>query len=65
MEVAAEFASAVRWQAHSYQHPPRTPSLEDPSIVWEQSIVEGHPTHPVCSHLILHQLVLWISQDNS
>jgi siderophore synthetase component len=46
-DIAEELASAVRWQTHSYQHPPRAPTLADPSIVWEQSIVEGHPTHPV------------------
>jgi siderophore synthetase component len=33
--------------AYSYQHPPEALSLESTSIEWEQSIVEGHPTHPV------------------
>lgn len=33
--------------AYSYQHPPKALSLESTSIEWEQSIVEGHPTHPV------------------
>lgn len=33
--------------AYSYEHPPEAPLFTSPSIVWEQSIVEGHPTHPV------------------
>ena len=33
--------------AYSYQHPPEALSLESTSIEWEQSIIEGHPTHPV------------------
>lgn len=45
--VAEELASSVRWQTNAWEHPPRAPALEDPSIAWEQSIVEGHPTHPV------------------
>ncbi len=36
-----------KWQAYSYDHPPTAPTLQSPSIDWEQSIVEGHPTHPV------------------
>ena len=46
-DVAEELASSVRWQTYSWEHPARPPAFEDPSIVWEQSIVEGHPTHPV------------------
>ncbi|KAI0031192.1 IucC family-domain-containing protein [Vararia minispora EC-137] len=47
MDIAEELASSVRWQAYLYQNPPRAPTLDDPSIVWEQSVVEGHNIHPV------------------
>jgi siderophore synthetase component len=46
-EISDELASSIRWQAYSYDHPPNAPTLLSPSIDWEQSIVEGHPTHPV------------------
>jgi hypothetical protein len=45
--ISDELESSVRWQAYSYDHPPNAPMLLSPSIDWEQSIVEGHPTHPV------------------
>jgi hypothetical protein len=44
--ISNELASSV-WQTYSYDHPPSAPTLRSPSIDWEQSIVEGHPTHPV------------------
>lgn len=47
-DISDELSSSVRWQAYSYDHPARAPTLLSPSIDWEQSIVEGHPTHPVC-----------------
>jgi hypothetical protein len=34
--------------AIAYKTPPACPSLSSPSIEWEQSLVAGHPTHPVC-----------------
>lgn len=46
-DIAQEFSSAIKWQAYSYEHPPGAPCFSSPSIVWEQSIVEGHPTHPM------------------
>lgn len=46
-EISDELASSMRWQAYSYDHPPNAPTLSSPSIDWEQSIVEGHPTHPM------------------
>ncbi|KAI0321791.1 IucC family-domain-containing protein [Amylostereum chailletii] len=46
-DIAEELASSVLWQAYSFEHPPRGPAFESPSIDWEQSIVEGHPTHPM------------------
>ncbi|PPQ77137.1 hypothetical protein CVT25_010831 [Psilocybe cyanescens] len=47
LEIAKEFSSSVRWQTHSYEYPPEAPLFLSPSIIWEQSIVEGHPTHPM------------------
>ncbi|KAJ7220103.1 IucC family-domain-containing protein [Mycena pura] len=46
-DITAEFESSVLWQQHSFENPPLAPQFSDPSIVWEQSIVEGHPTHPM------------------
>jgi len=46
-DILDELASSMRWQAYSYDHPPNAPTFLSPSIDWEQSIVEGHPTHPV------------------
>ncbi|KAI0267718.1 IucC family-domain-containing protein [Gloeopeniophorella convolvens] len=46
-EISDELASSVQWQTYSYEHPPNAPTLTSPSIDWEQSIVEGHPTHPM------------------
>lgn len=37
---------------YSYEHPPPGPQFTSPSIQWEQSIVEGHPTHPVRSAFV-------------
>ncbi|KAF4613555.1 hypothetical protein D9613_007629 [Agrocybe pediades] len=45
--IAEEFMSSVKWQAYSYEHPPEAPLFSSSSIAWEQSIVEGHPTHPM------------------
>ncbi|KAJ8487818.1 hypothetical protein ONZ45_g14190 [Pleurotus djamor] len=46
-DIGNELASAVKWQCFSYEHPPAAPVFRSPSIEWEQSIVEGHPTHPM------------------
>ena len=46
-DISDELASSMRWQTYSYDHPPNAPTLFSPSIDWEQSIVEGHPTYPV------------------
>jgi hypothetical protein len=32
-----------------YESPPDCPTIFSPAIEWEQSIIEGHPTHPVRS----------------
>ncbi|KAJ7164010.1 IucC family-domain-containing protein [Mycena crocata] len=46
-DITDEFESSVLWQKHSFEHPPQAPQFSSPSIDWEQSIVEGHPTHPM------------------
>jgi hypothetical protein len=33
--------------ALAYKYPPKVPSIHDLPIAWEQSLVAGHPTHPV------------------
>jgi hypothetical protein len=30
-----------------YENPPVCPTVFSSAIEWEQSIIEGHPTHPV------------------
>lgn len=54
-DISDELASSVRWQAYSYDHPASAPTFLSPSIDWEQSIVEGHPTHPVCVLFCIHK----------
>ncbi|EKM78594.1 hypothetical protein AGABI1DRAFT_121041 [Agaricus bisporus var. burnettii JB137-S8] len=46
-DIGEEFASAVRWSSYSFENPPPAPTFDSPSIDWEESIVEGHPTHPM------------------
>ncbi|KAF7330281.1 hypothetical protein MVEN_02466000 [Mycena venus] len=46
-DITAEFESSILWQKYSFENPPLAPQFSSPSIVWEQSIVEGHPTHPM------------------
>jgi len=55
-DISDELASSVRWQTYSYDHPPNAPTLLSPSIDWEQSIVEGHPTHPVPCLFLLYSV---------
>lgn len=47
MDVAEELLNSMEWQQYSYENPPVMPTWESPSIVWEQCIIEGHPTHPM------------------
>jgi len=47
---------------HSYKHPPPAPQFTSPSIQWEQSIVEGHPTHPVSSSPLIISVLIDIKQ---
>ncbi|KAL0581468.1 hypothetical protein V5O48_000622 [Marasmius crinis-equi] len=46
-EIAEEFESSVLWAEYSFRYPPKAPLFSSSSIEWEQSIVEGHPTHPM------------------
>ncbi|KAJ7221016.1 IucC family-domain-containing protein [Mycena haematopus] len=46
-DITAEFESSIFWQKYSFENPPLAPQFSSPSIDWEQSIVEGHPTHPM------------------
>ncbi|KIK67840.1 hypothetical protein GYMLUDRAFT_238041 [Collybiopsis luxurians FD-317 M1] len=45
--IQDELASSLHWQRIAYENAPVCPSLRSPSIEWEQSLVEGHPTHPM------------------
>ncbi|KAJ2924638.1 hypothetical protein H1R20_g12449, partial [Candolleomyces eurysporus] len=45
--IAKELASSWHYQYISYKNPTRCPSLQSPPIEWEQSLVAGHPTHPM------------------
>ncbi|KAJ7116428.1 IucC family-domain-containing protein [Mycena epipterygia] len=45
--IAEELRSSFAWQLASYQNPPVCPSLGSAPIEWEQSLVAGHPTHPM------------------
>ncbi|KAF8149827.1 IucC family-domain-containing protein [Crassisporium funariophilum] len=46
-DIGRELSSAIKWQTYSYQHPRPAPLFSSSSIEWEQSIIEGHPTHPM------------------
>ncbi|EAU85373.2 hypothetical protein CC1G_07067 [Coprinopsis cinerea okayama7 len=46
-DIELEFRSSVTWQEHAFNYPPPSPSFDAPSVAWEQSIVQGHPTHPM------------------
>ncbi|KAG5718892.1 hypothetical protein E4T56_gene17381, partial [Termitomyces sp. T112] len=54
-DISNELFNSVKWQTFSYEDPPPAPEFSSPSIEWEQSIVEGHPTHP------MHKLRFFLS----
>ena len=60
-DISDELASSVKWQTYSYDHPPNAPTLLSDSIDWEESIVEGHPTHPVCVFSVV--LRRWLTDE--
>ncbi len=46
--ICAEMANSIEHQTYRYRHPPSIKLTADsPLIDWEQSIIEGHPTHPM------------------
>jgi len=59
-DISDELANSVMWQTYSYDHPPNAPTLLSPSIDWEQSIVEGHPTYPVRARVLSSFALTWI-----
>ncbi|KAF8273321.1 hypothetical protein EI94DRAFT_1300222 [Lactarius quietus] len=46
VSLAEELSSSHIWQRAVYENPPPCPTISSSAIQWEQSIVEGHPTHP-------------------
>ncbi|KJA26270.1 hypothetical protein HYPSUDRAFT_36546 [Hypholoma sublateritium FD-334 SS-4] len=46
-QIGVEIQSSTDWQALAYANPPSCPHLCSPPIEWEQSLVAGHPTHPM------------------
>ncbi|KAG6813605.1 hypothetical protein H0H92_009222 [Tricholoma furcatifolium] len=45
--IANELQSSFEHQLASYLDPPRCPTLKSTPIEWEQSLLAGHPTHPM------------------
>ncbi|KAF7312079.1 C2 domain-containing protein [Mycena indigotica] len=45
--ISDELRSSMYWQRLSYENPPQIASLTSAPIEWEQSLVAGHPTHPM------------------
>ncbi|KAF9028919.1 hypothetical protein BDZ89DRAFT_1112859 [Hymenopellis radicata] len=62
--IAQELESAAHWTTHAETHPPPIPTATSAPIVFEQSIVSGHPTHPMHkTRAALPPLVLEPSYD--
>ncbi|CAA7267094.1 unnamed protein product [Cyclocybe aegerita] len=45
--IKGEIQSSFDWQVRAYQNPPTCPGIDSSPITWEQSLVAGHPTHPM------------------
>ncbi|KAF7727683.1 hypothetical protein EC973_007238 [Apophysomyces ossiformis] len=45
--IAQELDSSITHQNHTYDNPKPLPTLASSTIHWEQSILEGHATHPM------------------
>ncbi|KIL58735.1 hypothetical protein M378DRAFT_170193 [Amanita muscaria Koide BX008] len=45
--IRMELMSSYDWQLTTYESPPQCPTLNSTPIEWEQSLVAGHPTHPM------------------
>ncbi|KAI9282555.1 IucC family-domain-containing protein [Sporodiniella umbellata] len=46
-QIGQELGSSIAFQKHTYDNPKPLPTLESSTIQWEQSVVEGHATHPM------------------
>ncbi|KAF9282772.1 hypothetical protein BGZ68_005758 [Mortierella alpina] len=46
-EICAELDSSVENMTHLFLHPHPEPTLNSTAIEWEQSIIEGHSSHPM------------------
>ncbi|KAF9448315.1 hypothetical protein P691DRAFT_669682 [Macrolepiota fuliginosa MF-IS2] len=45
--IEKELLSSYEWQKLSFENPPALPSLLSAPVEFEQSLVAGHPTHPM------------------
>ncbi|CEP15762.1 hypothetical protein [Parasitella parasitica] len=46
-QIGQELGSSINFQKYTYDHPKQLPGFESSTIAWEQSVVEGHATHPM------------------
>ncbi|RCH85310.1 hypothetical protein CU098_006734, partial [Rhizopus stolonifer] len=46
-QIGQELGSSILFQKYTYDHPKNLPNLSSSTIAWEQSVVEGHATHPM------------------
>ncbi|KAI7869191.1 hypothetical protein BDF14DRAFT_1785851 [Spinellus fusiger] len=46
-EIGEELKSSIVHQNYAYDHPKPLPTLASSSVQWEQSVLEGHATHPM------------------
>ncbi|KAI8993577.1 IucC family-domain-containing protein [Pilobolus umbonatus] len=46
-QIGQELQSSIDFQEYTYDHPKSLPHLNSNTVAWEQSIVEGHATHPM------------------
>lgn len=49
-ELCGELANSMDQVEYAFEHRNATPTLASTPIQWEQSIIEGHATHPVSCH---------------
>ncbi|KAF8599149.1 hypothetical protein BDV93DRAFT_592260 [Ceratobasidium sp. AG-I] len=47
LAIEKEIQSSYEYQIAAYFNPPKCPSMTALPIEWEQSLVAGHPTHPM------------------
>jgi hypothetical protein len=46
-QIGQELGSSIIFQKYTYDNPKPLPTLNSSTIKWEQSVVEGHATHPM------------------